>query len=325
MKTFVNVCMITYNHASFIKKAIKSVLEQKCDFDFNLIIGEDSSSDETKQICQEYAELYPDKIKIIHNFSNIGMIKNFVKTLRECDGSYIAICEGDDFWTNPNKLQMQVDFLESHPEHSVCFHRYKIFDQEKNLFREDGCDFLFTDNRLQGIDIDTNLFLNHWITQPVTMVYRRNCFDISLAEKYSLFRDIHLIYHLLQSGKCFLFSFEGAVYREHLGGLHSKKPLKHQVDIGISVAKELYLKNKYNRILKENFLRTLNWGITTYGINKYNINKVLSFIFNHLYYSKSIKKFIKNVSLVLLPNQLIFKKATRNLRRKNRLLLTRKN
>lgn len=194
-------------------------------------------------------------------------------------------------------------------------------DQEKKLYREDGCDFLFADNRLQGVDIDTNLFLNHWITQPVTMVFRKNCFDVSLADKYSLFRDIHLIYHLLQNGKGYLFEFDTAVYREHIGGLHSKRPLKHQVDIGISLAKELYLKNKYNIILKENYIRTLNWGITTYGINKYNITKVLSFILYHLYYSKSIKKFIKNLSLLILSNKKIISKSKQKIEKKEPVII----
>lgn len=299
-KPFASVCMITYNHEQFINEAIEGVLSQCCNFSFELIIGEDHSSDNTRKKCLQYAEEQPELIKLNLNKTNFGMLQNLLVTMEACTGNYISICEGDDYWTNPYKLQKQVDFLEANPEYSVCFHRYKILDDEAQQFRDDGCGFLFNSDQTAGVDIDHNLFFQHWVTQPVTMVFRKSRFDLSLVSKYRNFRDIHLLYHLLKAGKGYLFAFNGGVYREHNNGLHSKKPLKHQAEIGITVAKELFLENGKEEILKTNYLRTLQWGISCYSTNHYGNRKLLSYIWNHFYYSNSLKRFLKNLHLFIL-------------------------
>lgn len=121
----VSVCMITYNHEANIAQAIEGVLMQKTDFPIELVIGEDCSTDETRKIVQGYAERYSDKIRPLLSEYNLGMIPNFVVTLNACRGKYVALCEGDDYWTDPLKLQKQVDFLEMHPDHAICFHPAK--------------------------------------------------------------------------------------------------------------------------------------------------------------------------------------------------------
>ena len=110
---FVSVCMITYNHESYIHQAIEGVLTQNTTFPYKLVIGEDYSADGTRKICQEYANLYPDKIDLLPSSSNLGMQRNFSRTLNVCTGKYIALCEGDDYWTDPMKLQKQIDILEN--------------------------------------------------------------------------------------------------------------------------------------------------------------------------------------------------------------------
>lgn len=114
----VAVYMITYNHELCIAQAIESVLMQKTDFPFKVIIGEDHSSDKTAAICLEYAHKYPDIVSVECNLENLGPSKNAVKTFRRClttHAEYIALLEGDDYWTDPFKLQKQVDFMEQHP------------------------------------------------------------------------------------------------------------------------------------------------------------------------------------------------------------------
>src|SRR5690349_16516557 len=108
----VSVCMVTYNHEKFIEKAIEGVLMQETDFDVELVIGEDFSTDQTRSIIEKYQQKYPGKIIIAPSEHNLGMMKNFVNTLNTCTGEYIALCEGDDFWTDPTKLQRQVEFME---------------------------------------------------------------------------------------------------------------------------------------------------------------------------------------------------------------------
>jgi glycosyltransferase involved in cell wall biosynthesis len=118
--------MITYNHEKFIAQAIESVLEQETDYKFELVIGEDHSADATRKICEDYQNRYPDKIRLLEAVpQNLGMMPNFVRTFAACDGDFIALLEGDDYWTAPDKLQMQVDFLLNNPDYSACFTDYQ--------------------------------------------------------------------------------------------------------------------------------------------------------------------------------------------------------
>lgn len=131
-KPFVSVCMITYNHQSYIAEAIEGVLMQKTTFPFELVIGEDCSSDRTREICLEYQRKYPDVIRLLMNEQNIGMIPNFVQTLKACQGKYIALCEGDDYWTDPMKLSEQVSFLEENNSFSASSHNVTVIYEDSN-------------------------------------------------------------------------------------------------------------------------------------------------------------------------------------------------
>ena len=110
--------MITYNHEHFIAQAIRSVLMQEIDFPIELVIGEDCSTDGTRNIVKELAEKYPKEIKTLLSDKNLGGRDNFRQVIAACSGEYIAILEGDDYWTSSHKLQRQVDFLERFP--GVC-------------------------------------------------------------------------------------------------------------------------------------------------------------------------------------------------------------
>lgn len=120
-----SVFIITYNHEHFIRQAMDSVLEQDVDFDYEIVIGEDHSTDSTRAILQEYKARHPDKIRLLEREANLGAIVNFWSTLAECRGEYIALLEGDDYWTDPQKLRMQVEFLDAHPDHVICFHNVR--------------------------------------------------------------------------------------------------------------------------------------------------------------------------------------------------------
>ena len=292
---FISVVMITYNHENYIAQAIEGVIMQRTTFPIELIIGEDCSSDNTRKIVVEYAEKYPEIIKPLLPEQNLGMMKNFIQTMQAATGKYIALCEGDDYWTDPYKLQKQVDFLEANSDYSCCFHRYDIIDEETNLTRKDNIEFLFIDNDLKGCDISTELFLSKWITQPLTMVFRNESIDLNSLAKYKFTRDQHLIYHLLQNGKAYMFAFNAGVYREHRGGIHGKQSLKHQCDIGVEVAKELFSFNKSDILLKDNYLRILDWSISSYKKYKWNFKTLTVYVFDYFLISKSIKKLIKQI------------------------------
>src|SRR6185312_7655388 len=117
----VSVFMITYNHENYIRQAIESIVGQVAGVRFELVIGEDCSKDNTRAICAEYSVKYPDLVRLLPSDRNYGPMGNTVRTLAACTGEYVAMCEGDDYWIDNLKLQKQVDFLDSHPDYSMCF------------------------------------------------------------------------------------------------------------------------------------------------------------------------------------------------------------
>ena len=128
----VSICMITYNHEKYISQAIDSVLTQKTNFDFQLIIGEDCSQDKTREIVINYQKKYPQIIRLLLANKNQGMMANWIKTLQVAKSQYLAVLEGDDYWTDRYKLQKQVDFLDKHPDYSLCFHPVEAFYQDQS-------------------------------------------------------------------------------------------------------------------------------------------------------------------------------------------------
>ncbi len=137
MKTFyVSIFMLAYNQEKYIAQAIEGVLNQETSFPLELVIGEDHSIDSTRDICKSYADKYPNKIKLHLNESNLGLGANYIKTYRQCTGKYVAICDGDDYWTDPLKLQKQVDFMESHQDFGIIFtNNHNIYPDGKKEIR----------------------------------------------------------------------------------------------------------------------------------------------------------------------------------------------
>lgn len=125
----VSVFMITYNHEKYIAKAIESIVNQKTNFSFELVIGEDASPDGTRAICEQYRQQYPSIINLLPNTGNIGPMPNTLRVLAACTGAYIALCEGDDYWISPDKLQKQVDFLDMHSDYSMCFSDVEVVSE----------------------------------------------------------------------------------------------------------------------------------------------------------------------------------------------------
>lgn len=132
----VSVLVITYNQEATVGRAIESVLAQSCSFPYEIIIGEDCSADSTPAVCRSYAERYPDKIRLIANASNKGLIDNYYDCLLEAKGKYIADCAGDDYWTDPHRLQRQVEFMETHSDVTLVHSGWKFEDSETHEISE---------------------------------------------------------------------------------------------------------------------------------------------------------------------------------------------
>ncbi|WP_277585654.1 glycosyltransferase [Psychrobacillus antarcticus] len=143
----VSVNCTTYNHEQYIAEAIESFLNQITNFKYEILIGEDCSTDNTRKIVEHYANLYPDKIRIITSPTNVGARKNSQRLIQNSKGKYIAECEGDDYWTDPNKLQRQVNYMEQHPNCTLCFHSAEI---------------------IQAPSIKTNRFIRPYVTDQIS-------------------------------------------------------------------------------------------------------------------------------------------------------------
>lgn len=129
-RPLVSISMITYNHEKYIQQAIESVLMQKVDFPYQLVVGEDASTDGTRKIVLSYAERFPERFHLVLHDQNVGMDKNARSVRPYLIGKYIACLEGDDYWTDPDKLQRQVDFLEAHPEYIGVSHDVQDVDED---------------------------------------------------------------------------------------------------------------------------------------------------------------------------------------------------
>ena len=115
----VTVCVVTYNQEKWIRQTLDSILAQQTEYSYEVIIGEDHGTDGTRAICQEYADKY-DNVRLLLETKNLGVTANWIRCVQAGTGKYIMTCAGDDWWHNPNKIQMQVDFMEAHPDCVVC-------------------------------------------------------------------------------------------------------------------------------------------------------------------------------------------------------------
>jgi len=124
----VTVKMLTYNHEPYIAQAIEGVLMQETGFPIELVIGEDCSTDRTREIVLGYQKRHPGAIRVLTSERNVGASRNSVRTALACRGAYIALCEGDDYWIHPRKLQMQVGIMEADPKVGLVHGRADRFD-----------------------------------------------------------------------------------------------------------------------------------------------------------------------------------------------------
>ena len=130
----VSIGVLTYNQEHYIRQCLDSILMQKVNFDFEIIIGDDCSTDLTPDILKEYNNRYPDIVIPLLNESNVGISANYKIVLNKCKGKYIAFCEGDDYWLSTTRLQEQIDFLENHPDYGFVGGNVNVLNGRKTAF-----------------------------------------------------------------------------------------------------------------------------------------------------------------------------------------------
>ncbi|NVO85927.1 glycosyltransferase family 2 protein [Hymenobacter terrestris] len=215
MNPFVSVMMICYNHDKFIEKAIDSILSQVTNFDFEIVIGDDFSRDNTRKILSVYNEKYGEKIKIIFQKNNVGVSKNFECTMQQCRGKYVAILEGDDYWIDNNKLQKQVDLLERDSTLSMCFHNAKVVYEGIGGTRSSHPMVINKKFEYTLTDITRD-----WFVATASIVYRRHLIENFPSWVHeSVVVDLPLLAMLTTKGKAGYIDEEMSVYRVNTGGV----------------------------------------------------------------------------------------------------------
>lgn len=208
----ISVWMITYNHQDYIAQAIDSILNQRTTFEIEIVIGDDASTDNTQEIIKQYVSKYPEIIKPIYNQQNIGIQRNFAATMDKCKGKYIALCEGDDYWTDSLKLQKQVDFLEKNVEFSMACNA-------SSEVRRDGTEFKIATREEQVVDLAL-ILREGWFIRTASIVFRRSAikggFPDFFYRAYST--DYILQVMILIHGKCKYFPNVMSAYRWHEEG-----------------------------------------------------------------------------------------------------------
>ena len=207
----VSVWMTTYNHEKYISQCLDSVLAQKTNFDFEIILGEDCSTDSTREIVIDYQKKHPDKIKLFLPEKNMGAMEIDLPTWKMCSGKYLALLNGDDYWTDENKLQIQADYMDNDPDTVLCFHKAMIVNETNGHSEEtvyiEPTDILPAESLLNGYNP----------IQTGTVMYKN---IIEIPEWYAElpYGDMFLYLLLSQKGKLKYIDKNMGVYRIHSSG-----------------------------------------------------------------------------------------------------------
>lgn len=247
MNPLISCCIITYNHAPFIKQAIESVLHQKHPYTFEIIIADDCSTDGTSDMVRSYAQQYPAIIKAIIQPVNVGPAKNFMDLLVAASGKYIAYLEGDDYWNDELKLEKQTGFLENNPDYSICF---------SNVLETFSEDLQDPRNHLHGgTGIKTTTALNDLLyqnyIQTASVVFRNRLFRY-FPHWYAGLMPGDWPLHILnaQSGKIYYDNACMCVHRNYSNGVWSTqnaiKRIKNTLHVCDVIGKELNLASNKN-------------------------------------------------------------------------------
>jgi glycosyltransferase involved in cell wall biosynthesis len=255
MKPLVSIVSLTYNHEKYIKQALDSFVMQKTNFNYEIVVHDDASSDNTPNIIKEYELKYPNLFRPIYQEENQKSKGGGIVTriaFYAARGKYIAICEGDDYWTDPRKLQKQVDFLEANPDYGLVHTDCVIVDKNGNPLPDD-----ILDNKRKAIR-DGKVFYpllekNNFIS-TLTVCCRADIMkelsDRILSENLWYVQDYWHWLHISMQSKIKYFPEKTAAYREHQDGIskaYSNKYFAKRYLYFITEVVECCLKNKNNK------------------------------------------------------------------------------
>ena len=265
--SIVSIAMLTYNHRDYIEEAIDSVLAQITNFPIQLVIADDFSLDGTREIVLKYQEQYPDKIKLILQNKNVGASRNNISLFENLEGKYVAALEGDDYWTDPYKLQKQVDFLENNEE-------YGLVHADINSYNQSSQKFTYNANKNQSNtreastkeELFSRLLEGDYLIRTATVVFRNSLLQAIPPNKIEfLMGDTPLWLDLSQITKFKYFDEVNTVYRvlpeSASKSVDQKKLARFRLSI---IEMQIYYLKKYNYVIKEKFKKRYNKSILNY-------------------------------------------------------------
>jgi len=293
----VSVCIITYNHEKYIAEAIESVLMQKTDFNFEIIIGEDDSADGTREIVKKYKEQYPDRIRLfLNDRKNVIYINgkptgrwNFMNNIKNAGGDYVALLDGDDYWTSPDKLQRQADFLDANPDFSICFHDVEVLYENSGKTR---CMIARPEIKKERYTIEDLLKGNFIYTCSV--MFRRGLFG-EFPDWFLKAQPADWGLHILNAQHGDIGHIEEimGVYRVHGDGLWGNKGHLYRMKNTIETYKLIneYLGYRYKKIIGESIWSarfSLLQKMVGVLLTKLGLGMIVNF-YRRIFYPDSLK------------------------------------
>lgn len=269
----VSICCMTYNHEKYIRQCLEGFVMQKTSFEYEILIHEDASIDNTAKIVKEYELKYPHLFRCVYQTINQFNLQNTLTNILfpMARGKYIALCEGDDYWTDSLKLQRQVDFLEANPDFSLCFHKVLILKDEKITSYE---------TTRKDVTNTTDLAKGMYIYAP-SVLFRNIFKDIFISSILGQVNDYILFMYLSRFGKLKEIHIPMAVYRVHKNGLWSGYSEIEKMEFIIDSQRELlnlFSDNiEVQKIIKELYLNNLLFIVEQY-YNDTNFEKYSSFL-----------------------------------------------
>lgn len=275
-EVLVSVYCLAYNHEKYIRDALEGFVCQKTQFSFEVIIHDDASTDNTADIIRSYADNYPDIIKPIlqreNQFSRgIRIFSEII--LPRVRGKYIAICEGDDYWRDENKLQRQVSFLEQNADYSGCTHQSNVLDMFHN-------DMRLYSLKTDDCDLEMEEIIHYWgrIFHTTSVVCRTSLFKWNnqwkeLDKAESMVVDFPMALLMRINGKVHYFSDVMSVYRYGIQGSYSKLIYEHREKQMHELKDDIKLLESFDCLTANRYHEAIVWRKTLQLVRYYNIKR----------------------------------------------------
>ena len=257
VKPLVAIHCLVYNHAPYLRDCLEGFVMQQTNFPFVAVVHDDASTDNSAAIIREYEQKYPHIFKPIYEIESIykkggfGAIDNvMLHAINATNAKYVAMCEGDDYWTNPLKLQKQVDFMEANPDYVICSHKFKKRYMIDGHIEDMGYSSIFPEKSEDGCTFFLEQIYEKFYLQTLCVLYRRSALNEERYLAHHQIRDNVLFLEIMRNGgKGYIFNSYDGVYRIHDGGVYSGLGKEKSLIEAINLFEYIY------RVFPANFTR----------------------------------------------------------------------